>query len=837
MQDNYSRGSSHPYNSIFYIVKYIHILTLVAVSPAHMSASVFLRPDQCHTHSCHRAAETGELLTSSFTRSRRPSTVMPKTKKAPATAAEPAAPAAKLTASPAKRAPPAAKPSAPAVKKASAPAAKPTTPATKPANAAANATEPSSAPADVKRSLHHGLATPYGASPTSRGTNFALFSTEASLVKLVLYAPGAREAPLEFALGAAHRTGDVWHAEVRPAVDGWSYMWRVGSGGRWVDNECLDPWAKVLEVEQGPKNFGKRKEGEKGGELFRPRAIVGGIEEFDWGDVAKPKVAWEKMIVYEIHVRGFSVSAGGGGFLGVVERIPYLKGLGVNAVELLPVQEFNEKEWAGPGGEGGLVQYWGYSTVSFFAVMGRYGTLTEFKTMVRELHRAGIEVILDVVYNHTAEMGNDFLPPGHYGMKTLAPSEYYILENEGKDFLNVSGCGNTVNCNNVAVQELICESLKYWVLECGVDGFRFDLASALCRDTDGKPMHSPPVIERMSKDPTMRGVKLIAEPWDVGGLYQVGSFPHHGVWAEWNGKYRDCVRKFIKGDAGMMGDFATRLCGSADLYQAGGRKPHHSINFVTAHDGFSMYDLVSYNEKHNERNGENNNDGENHNDSWNCGAEGETADAGINAMRTRQLKNMLVALLTSAGTPMLCMGDEYGHTQGGNNNGWCQDSELTWFSWEKAKEKRDTLVRFTQKMVHLRRSSTALYHADFYRDSDVVWHGAQPYAPDWGSGYNFIAFALKGDRDLFIAFNAGHEEKSVHLPKAAGGWYRLVDTSLEAPKDFSEDVSACPLSGVEYALKPYSSIILTQVGGGGLAVESKSDIGNAFDLADLGKIL
>lgn len=794
-----------------------------------LSVSVFYLSDLSPSHFAVPAAQIGAYLHPSSTRSRPSSTVMAKTKKAPVAAAVPAARAAKLAVR-------AAKPTSPASKPATE-AAKPATPATKPAAPAAKAAAPAPAPADVKPSVHLGLATPYGASPTSRGTNFAIFSTEESLVKLVLYAPGARDAPLEFALGAAHRTGDVWHAEVRPAVDGWSYMWRVGAGGRWVDNECLDPWAKVLEVEQGPGNFGKRKVGEKGGEKFRPRAVVGGIEEFDWGDVARPKVAWEEMVVYELHVRGFSVSAGGGGFLGVVERIAYLKGLGVNAVELLPVQEFNEKEWAGPGGEGGLVQYWGYSTVSFFAVMGRYGTLTEFKTMVRELHRAGIEVILDVVYNHTAEMGNDFLPPGHYGMKTLAPSDYYILENGGKEFKNFAGCGNSVNCNNAAVQELICESLKYWVLECGVDGFRFDLASAMCRGTDGEPMESPPVIERMCKDPAMRDVKLIAEPWDCGGLYQVGSFPHHGVWAEWNGKYRDCVRKFIKGEEGMMGDFATRLCGSADLYQAGGRKPHHSINYVTAHDGFSMYDLVSYNEKHNEDNGENNNDGENQNDSWNCGAEGETADAGINAMRTRQVKNMLVALLTSAGTPMLSMGDEYGHTQGGNNNGWCQDSELTWFSWEKAKEKRDTLVRFTQKMVHLRRSSSALRHADFYRDSDVIWHGAQPYAPDWDSEYNFIAFVLKGNRDLFIAFNAGHEEKSVHLPKAAGGWHRLVDTSLEAPKDFSEDASACPLSGLEYDLKPYSSIILTQVGGGGLAEESKRDIGNAFNLADLRKLL
>jgi isoamylase len=579
----------------------------------------------------------------------------------------------------------------------------------------------------------------------------------------------------------------------------------------------------------------------------RPRGVVVGEGDlaFDWEGVLRPGVRWEELVVYEMHVRGFSVDAGGegdGGFLGVVKRIPYLKSLGVNCVELLPVHEFNEREWGhvNPVTGRALTQYWGYSTVAFFAPMNRFGrdgatpldVVRDFKVMVRELHRAGIEVVLDVVYNHTAEMGVDFLPPGHYGMKTLAPFSYYLLDGGGAKFVNHSGCGNTVNCNNVAVQELICESLKYWALEMGVDGFRFDLASVLCRGTDGAPMDGPPVIERMTKDPAMRDVKLIAEPWDCGGLYQVGTFPHHGVWAEWNGKFRDTVRRFVKGDAGMMGDFATRICGSADLYKAGGRRPCHSVNFVTAHDGFSMYDLVAYNGKHNDHNGERNNDGEAHNNSWNCGAEGETGDAGINAVRTRQMKNMLVALLTSAGTPMLCMGDEYAHTKKGNNNGWCQDSPLTWFSWTQAARQRTALVRFTQKLVHLRRTSPALQHTDFYKDSDVTWHGTHPHSPNWASSYNFIALVLHGVEDFYIAFNAGGEQRTVRLPEAGGGWHRVVDTNLESPKDFAEDPRLCPMSGGEYKLMPYSALVLKECHVGDAASGSEL-LAGAFELADI----
>lgn len=678
---------------------------------------------------------------------------------------------------------------------------------------------------------HVGSALPLGAHATARGTNFAIYARNDAGATLVLRDGSGAELDFE-----AHRTGHVWHVEVAPAVEGWAWRWRVG--GRL----CLDPWARAVDSAVGPATFNRREGGE-----YEPWGVVEGAP-FDWEDVPRPKVPWEDVVIYELHVRGFSVTSGGGAFRDVVDRIPYFKALGVNVIELLPIMEFNEEEWSciDPSTGKPLCQYWGYSTVAFFAPMNRFGSdggkpadvVREFRTMVRELHRAGIEVFLDVVYNHTAEMGLDYVGPGFYGMKELAPTSYYIMEDGGKKFVNHSGCGNTMSCNNQIVQDMICESLRYWAHSMGVDGFRFDLASVLCRNTDGTPLEKPPVIERMTKDASMRDVKLIAEPWDCGNLYQVGTFPHYGVWAEWNGMFRDCIRKFVKGDGGMISDFATRLCGSKDLYGHDGRKPYHSINFVTAHDGFSLYDMVAYNEKHNEHNGENNNDGEQHNNSWNCGVEGETNDPGIVDLRRRQMKNMLVALLVSAGTPMLCMGDEYGHTQNGNNNGWCQNSPLTWFSWEAAKKQKDQLLRFTQKLTHLRHTTPALRHTEFLSDADVTWHGSQPHSPDWNSSYNFIAFSFSGPEQVYIAFNAGGEERTVKLPGVDGGpWYRVIDTNLPSPRDFSQNPREKKLDPEStYKLMPYSCILLKQYSeGSNDEVAEKTDqlIASAFDVLNV----
>lgn len=675
---------------------------------------------------------------------------------------------------------------------------------------------------------HIGRPHPLGVTPTQNGTNFAIYAREQTDVTLLIRTSSTHSIS-EYKLGRTNRSGHVWHVEIRPAQTG-AYTWRVGQkDDRWCTNECLDPWATTIDSATGVSQFNKREND------YNPWAVIPTPTSFDWQDVSKPALAWSQLVIYELHVRGFTKRAAeipaasakgvGGSYAGIVERIPYLKALGINAVELLPIMEFNETEWShiSPATARPLSQYWGYSTVSFFAPMNRFSrdgaqpldVVNEFKFMVRELHRAGIEIILDVVYNHTAEMGLDFVGRGFYGMKQLAPFSYYLLRDNGHTFVNHSGCGNTINCNSPSTQDFICESLRYWAHEMQVDGFRFDLASVLCRGTDGQPLDDPPLIQRITKDPCMRDVKLIAEPWDCGGLYQVGSFPHHGVWAEWNGKFRDCVRRFIKGDAGMIGEFATRMCGSQDLYGKG-RRPFHSINFVTAHDGFSLRDLVSYNGKHNDANGENNNDGEAHNNSWNCGTEGETTDDGISKLRLRQMKNFFVALLVAAGTPMLNMGDEYGHTKHGNNNGWCQDSELSWFDWREAQSEKDRLLRFTQALVHFRRSNKALQHDNFLSDREVTWHGLNAHQPDWHTQYNFMALSFRGEREVFVAFNAGGEGKDVELPRVDGDWGRAVDTNLEAPKDVGRGSDIRRLKGgSRYGMAPYSALVLRQMRGSG----------------------
>lgn len=673
--------------------------------------------------------------------------------------------------------------------------------------------------------VHIGSPQPLGVSATTEGTNFAIYARDDEHATLLLFQDGASEPTLKFKLDAAkHRSGHVWHCEVLPAVPGWAYLWRIGleKDPRWRSNDCLDPYAKLLDTAVGPSAFNNRSLSD-----YSPRALVPSGPDaltFDWDDVAKPKVPWDKLVVYEMHVRGFSkesTTKGAGTFAGVIERIPYLQRLGVNCVELLPVFEFNEREWSAINPDTGnpLCQYWGYSTVAFFAAMNRFGrdgsgpedVVRDFKLMVRELHRAGIEVFLDVVYNHTAEMGLDFKGPGHYGMKTLAPFSYYILKEDGHFFVNHTGCGNTINCNNLAVQDLIVESVRYWSHEMQVDGFRFDLASVLCRGTDGEPVDRPPVVERLAKDASLRDVKLIAEAWDCGGLYQVGNFPHFGAWGEWNGKFRDAARRFIKGDRGLAGDFAARMCGSEDMYAAGGRRPYHSVNFVTAHDGFSLRDMVSYNSKRNHANGENNNDGEAHNDSWNCGVEGDSKDEGVNLLRARQIRNMLVAVLIGNGTPMLRMGDEYGLSQSGNNNGWCQDGPLSWFSWDGARSAEEDLLRFTRLLVKLRTSAPALQRDGFLTGADITWHGAQPHEPRWDDQYNFLAFVLHGKQALYVAFNAGPETRKVRLPSAKGTWCRVIDTNLPAPRDFTEDPSQKPIGGCEYELASWSAIVLTEV--------------------------
>lgn len=686
------------------------------------------------------------------------------------------------------------------------------------------------------RKAHHGRPTPLGATPTPRGTNFAIYAREDTDVTLLLWAD-KKDHSEEYCLSAhTNRTGHVWHVEITPSVHGACYQWRVGKPDpRWRSNVCLDPYALALESPCGPHAFNAHPSS------YSPRAVVvddvGSARAFDWQDVPRPRVPWSATVIYEMHVRGFTRRDSGGTFADVVSRIPYLCALGVTSVELLPIMEFNESEWD-PSSDRTLCQYWGYSTVAFFVPMNRYArkghpnnTIHEFQYMVRELHRANIEVILDVVYNHTAEMGNDFVGPGFYGMKQLAPFSYYLLHDGGSTFVNHSGCGNTFNCNNTVVQNLIIDSLRYWALELGVDGFRFDLASIMTRGTDGQPMSSPPLIERVAKDPALRGVKLIAEPWDCGGLYQVGSFPHYGTFAEWNGKFRDAVRRFVRGESGCVGEFATRFCGSQDLYDDG-RRPYHSINFVTAHDGFTLRDLVSYNEKHNDANGEQNRDGETHNLSWNCGVEGETSDHHVQAVRQRQMRNFMVALFTAAGTPMLHMGDEYGHTRYGNNNAWCQDGQLSWMAWDSASAEKDGLVRFVAGLIALRKKWHTFQREHFLSERDVSWHGIRAGHPEWNSPYNFLAMTLRGDAEFYIAFNCGWESQSVELPQTDGHYCRIIDTNLEPPRDL-DIVSGRRLDGgSHYQMVPHSALLLLKLSRN----DTKPDLG-CFSMSDAFKKL
>jgi len=496
-------------------------------------------------------------------------------------------------------------------------------------------------------------------------------------------------------------------------------------------------------------------------------------------------------------------------------QIPFLKELGVNALELLPVFEYDELEFQrSPNPRDHMVNIWGYSHMNFFAPMSRFAAdgggpvaaAREFKEMVKALHEAGIEVILDVVYNHTAEGGDD--DPYLISFRGIDNSVYYQLNKESYvQLLNYSGCGNTVNANHPVTTKMIIDSLVQWVEEYHVDGFRFDLASCLCRDNLGNPIPAPPLIRQIAKHPVLSKVKLIAEPWDIG-MYQVGSFPNWDVWAEWNGAYRDVVRRFVKGDGGMKKLLATRLSGSADLYNTNNRKPYHGVNFVVCHDGFTLYDLVSYNSKHNDANGEQGRDGSNDNFSWNCGAEGETEDEGINFMREKQMKNMMVALLVSNGVPMVLMGDEVMSTRNGNNNYYGHDNEMTAFDWSKYDQLKEGYFRFYSELIKFRVRHPLLGGTEFLNNGDITWH-----EDNWDDEESkFLAFTLhdkgQGGGSLYIALNAHHFDVKVGLPPPPDGkkWCRVVDTNLPSPRDMTPEGN----SGLEgsYNIVAYSSVML-----------------------------
>lgn len=669
-----------------------------------------------------------------------------------------------------------------------------------------------------KSQIQRGYAAPLGCSKKEGGHNFALYSKHGKGVKLCLFKPGQKDPFLEHALDyKVNKTGLIWHVLIYDLPDQFEYGYRVE--GEFIPEKGMlynssfllsDPYAKSLDTTHKWEDESLRLE------HFYPKGRHFELAPFDWGEDPRPQIPMTDLIIYEMHVRAFtcdksSKASHPGTFLGIIDKIPHFKKLGVNAIELLPIHEFNECDnmLKNPNANKPLCNFWGYSTLNFFSPMNRYASspdfgasIIEFKTMVKELHKNGIEVILDVVYNHTAE--NESLKDRFYSFKGIDNPSYYILGKKG-EYYNFSGCGNTFNCNHPVAARLILDSLHYWVSEMHVDGFRFDLASILTRDRNGEPLENPPLVQAITEDPIFASTKLIAEPWDAAGLYQVGSFP--GKWAEWNGKYRDTVRRFIKGTDWQTEDFARRLCGSDDLYCCD-RNPSYSINFITAHDGYTLRDLVSYQDKHNLDNGEENRDGYNDNASWNCGAEGPTDNPKIIELRKRQMRNYHLALMLSLGTPMVLMGDEYGHTRKGNNNAWSQDNELNWFLWNELEAEKD-FFRFHCFVNHFRKNNPLLRRDHFLKNEDIQWHGHIPLKPNWGS--HFLAYTLidaQKHEDLYVAFNASFDTPKITLPPhpKRKKWFVVINTSSPAPNDIVEH----PKKGdpIEtFDMLPYSALV------------------------------
>jgi len=699
-----------------------------------------------------------------------------------------------------------------------------------------------------------GSPLPLGTQESGGGVNFAVFSRNASRVRLELFghpedATPARAIDLD---PPRNRTGDVWHVWVKAIGPGQIYAYRVdgpyepGQGHRFNFNRLLlDPFAAAISL-LPPWDFASARGYDPSApeqDLSLSKLDNSGLmpkcvfvnEPFEWDGDQPPRHPWSRTVIYEAHVRGFTIHPKSGvdhpgTYRGLTEKIPYLKTLGVTAVELMPVQEFNETPIPrrNPQTSQPLSNYWGYDPVVFCAPKASYSSSgglgqqkLEFKEMVRAFHHAGIEVILDVVFNHTAE-GDELGPTLCF--RGMDNAIFYTLAVDKRYYKDYTGTGNTVNANHPVVRDHILAALRYWMVEMHVDGFRFDLASVLGRDGTGKLLANAPLLERIAEDPILRDVKLIAEAWHAAGAYEVGSFSERR-WAEWNGRYRDDVRRFWRGDDGMLGVFASRICGSADIYTKPGKGPEGSINFVTCHDGFTLNDLVSYRCKHNEANGENNHDGTGANFSENYGAEGETTDAGIEALRKRQIKNLLLTLFISRGVPMLLGGDELRRTQGGNNNAYCQDNETSWHDWSRLEKHKD-IFRFTRGLIAFRRAHPVLSKEQFYTDTEIHWFGSQGGLPNWADPKCKQLACLideNGQDRLCLMFNAGTEETDFGLPPLPPGcrWRLAADTSRPAPHDlFAEGQETLLDNSTAYHVEARSSAMLlarkqeSAVGGG-----------------------
>ncbi len=665
---------------------------------------------------------------------------------------------------------------------------------------------------EVSATLHYGAAPgvplPQGVHLTKDGVNFALFSRHASRVWLLLFESQDRDHPSQtIELDREHhKTGDIWHISILGAGRGLIYAFRVDGpdqpekGHRFDSSKILiDPCAKAL-ISPRHLDFGAICRLPKGDEvcLDAPAIVKCLVTEsvFDWEDDRPLYHPWSDLVIYETHVRGYTIhpsseSKAPGTFLGLIDKIPYLKSLGINAIELMPLQEFNPFEVTARNPETGerLTNYWGYNTIAFFAPYEGYGSrlypgcqVDEFKAMVKAFHKAGIEVLLDVVFNHTAE-GNETGPTLNF--RGLDNSIYYMLEDDRRYYKNYSGCGNTLNCNHPVVRNFILECLRYWVMEMHVDGFRFDLASILGRDRDGSLVPNPPLLEQIAEDPILRDVKLIAEAWDAGGAYLVGRFPGER-WSEWNGLYRDDIRRYWRGDHGMAGAFASRLCGSADIYEHSGKAPVNSINFVTCHDGFTLRDLVSYDSKHNVANGEDSRDGCGANYSHNYGHEGDTQDPLVEELRGRQGKNFMATLLLSRGVPMILAGDEMGRTQQGNNNAYCQDNEISWLDWTLV-DRHSEFLDFVRNLIQLRRRYPVLSSERFYEPHEISWFNAQGYEPNWHQDASIACYVhpTRDDQHVCLIANPTPAPVFFRLPEPPRGrqWVRVVDTGSPPPFD------------------------------------------------------
>ena len=667
---------------------------------------------------------------------------------------------------------------------------------------------------------------PLGATLVAGGVNFSVFAKYATGLELLLFEGvdddrPARTIRLE---PQSDRSYHYWHVRVPGIGPGQLYAFRAEGpfapelGLRFDgDKVLLDPYGRAVAVPQTFSRLAARRPGDNAASAMK--SVVADTTRYDWeGDrpLARP---FGRSVIYEMHVRGFTrhPSSGvseerRGTFAGLVDKIPYLVDLGVTAVELLPVFQFDPQD-APPG----LVNYWGYCPVSFFAPHVGYssrrdplGPLDEFRDMVKALHRAGIEVLLDVVYNHTAEGGRD---GPTYAFRGLANDTYYLLEQDRSRYTNYTGTGNTLNAGQAVVRRLIVDSLRYWVTEMHVDGFRFDLASILARDENGAPIANPPVLWDIETDPVLARTKLIAEAWDAAGLYQVGSFVGDS-WKEWNGKFRDDVRRFVRGDDGSVSGLATRLLGSPDLYAHEEREPEQSVHFVTCHDGFTLNDLVSYERKHNLANGEDNRDGSDDNLSANHGVEGPTDDPAIERLRNRQVKNFLALNLVAIGAPMLLMGDELRRTQGGNNNAYCQDNETSWLDWRLLARHGD-VHRFVQHLVRSRLEveEHGLTLNQFLRAARIEWHGIEPGRPDWSHSSHSLAVTAstpRGRRLYHFLFNAYREPLDFRLPPVdaarSRSWRRWLDTARDSPEDIIDPGEAPEVQVEVYRVEAHSMV-------------------------------